>query len=186
MFILEELFCPIDDFCLNFEPMLVEHPTIKDCGTNRVRWRKQLIQNGLSHRQRDRQLSLSEIMTILISFQTSNCRNFKAFYLGIVSQYWQNAFPNLVSYSRFIEWIPSTLVPLMTYLRSRLGTSTGIGFVDSTSLKVCHNRRISNHRVFRGIARRGKTSVDWFAACEAGTVVVRRRSGRTPCALSFI
>lgn len=146
MFILEELFCPIDDFCLNFEPA----------------WRKQLIQNGLSHRQRDRQLSLSEIMTILISFQTSNCRNFKAFYLGIVSQYWQNAFPNLVSYSRFIEWIPSTLVPLMTYLRSRLGTSTGIGFVDSTSLKVCHNRRISNHRVFRGIARRGKTSVDWF------------------------
>ena len=50
----------------------------------------------------------------------------------------------------------------MAYLRSRLGTSTGIGFVDSTSIKVCHNRRIKQHRVFKAIAKRGKTSVDWF------------------------
>jgi transposase len=27
---------------------------------------------------------------------------------------------------------------------------------------VCHNRRISQHRVFEGIAQRGRTSVDWF------------------------
>ena len=46
MYSLEELFCPIDDFCLKFEPMLYEHPTISDCGTNRVRWRKQLIASG--------------------------------------------------------------------------------------------------------------------------------------------
>ena len=43
-----------------------------------------------------------------------------------------------------------------------MGTSTGIGFIDSTSLKVCHNRRIFSHRVFNGIAKRGRTSVDWF------------------------
>ena len=101
-------------------------------------------------------------MTILISFHTSGCRNFKAFYLNIVSQHWQNAFPNLVSYQRFIEWIPSTLIPLNVYLQSRLATSTGIGFIDSTSIKVCHNRRIKTHRVFDGMAQRGKTSVDWF------------------------
>ena len=29
-------------------------------------------------------------------------------------------------------------------------------------LKVCHNRRISQHKVFAGLAARGKTSVDWF------------------------
>ena len=71
-------------------------------------------------------------------------------------------FPNLVSYQRFIEWIPSTLIPLNAYLKLRLGTSTGIGFIDSTSIKVCHNRRIKAHRVFSAIAQRGKTSVDWF------------------------
>lgn len=27
---------------------------------------------------------------------------------------------------------------------------------------VCHNRRINQHRVFQAIAKRGKTSVDWF------------------------
>ncbi len=74
----------------------------------------------------------------------------------------RTAFPKLVSYHRFIEWLPSIVVPLTQYLYSRMGTSTGIGFLDSTSLKVCHNRRIFSHRVFKGMAQRGKTSVDWF------------------------
>lgn len=103
-------------------------------------------------RFRDRRLSLSEIMTIEIAFHLSAYKTFKTFYLEIVSSYWREAFPNLVSYNRFVEWQPSTLIPLMAYLRSRLGASTGIGFIDSTSLKVCHNRRIKQHRVFQAIA----------------------------------
>jgi Transposase DDE domain len=34
--------------------------------------------------------------------------------------------------------------------------------MDSTSLKVCHNRRIKQHRVFKDLVAWGKTSVDWF------------------------
>ena len=34
--------------------------------------------------------------------------------------------------------------------------------MDATKLAVCHNRRISRHKVFKGVAARGKTSVDWF------------------------
>lgn len=101
-------------------------------------------------------------MTIEIAFHFSAHKTFKAFYLEIVSLYWREALTNLVSYNRFVEWQPSTLIPLMAYLRSRLGASTGIGFIDSTSIKVCHNRRIKQHRVFKAIAKRGKTSVDWF------------------------
>lgn len=37
-----------------------------------------------------------------------------------------------------------------------------LGFLDSTSLKVCHNRRIFSHKVFDDIPKRGKTSVGWF------------------------
>jgi hypothetical protein len=89
-------------------------------------------------------------------------RNFKAYYLEKVQADWYTAFPGLVSYQRFVEWTPSTLLPLCAYLRSCFGSCTGISFLDSTSLKVCHNRRIQQHKVFQNLAARGKTSVDWF------------------------
>ena len=39
---------------------------------------------------------------------------------------------------------------------------TGISFVDATSIRVCHNKRIRRNRVFAGLARRGKTTAGWF------------------------
>ena len=48
---------------------------------------------------------------------------------------------------------------MCAYLRSCFGQCSGISFMDSTSLKVCHNRRISQHKVFEDLAARGKTSV---------------------------
>ena len=42
------------------------------------------------------------------------------------------------------------------------GAETGISFIDATSLVVCHNHQIRGHKVFKKIARRGKTSVGWF------------------------
>lgn len=138
-----EVFCAVDDFCLAFLPG----------------WRQQLIANGQQRRQRARQLSLSAIMTILIAFHHSQYRTFKAFYTTQVLRHWQAEFPGLVSYSRFVEFIPSTLGPLWAYLRQCYGPCTGISFVDATALAVCHNRRIAQHRVFRGLAARGRTSV---------------------------
>lgn len=51
------------------------------------------------------------------------------------------------------------------------GDCTGISFIDATSLKVCHNRRITRHRVFTNLAARGKTSVDWFYGFKLHLVV---------------
>jgi len=61
-----------------------------------------------------------------------------------------------------VELIPSTVLPLCAYLRHCFGPCTGISFMDSTPLAVCHNRRIAQHKVFAGVATRGKTSVGWF------------------------
>lgn len=43
-----------------------------------------------------------------------------------------------------------------------MGECTGISFTDSTLLRVCDNRRIHSHKVFDGIAQRGKCSLGWF------------------------
>lgn len=39
---------------------------------------------------------------------------------------------------------------------------TGISFVDSTTLDVCDSHRIQQHKVFEGIAQRGRSSTGWF------------------------
>nr|WP_051482675.1 IS982 family transposase [Synechocystis sp. PCC 7509] len=110
-------------------------------------------------------------MTIVISFHQSCYRNFKTYYLEKVQKHWQAYFPRLVSYNRFVEWLPSILIPLCAYLRSRFGACSGISFMDSTSLRVCHNKRIHQHQVFQNLAARGKTSVDWFFGFKLHLVV---------------
>ena len=51
---------------------------------------------------------------------------------------------------------------LCAYFKTRLSKSTGISFIDSTSIKVCHNRRIVRNKVFNRLAKRGKTTMGWF------------------------
>ena len=138
------LFCDIDDFCLLFAP----------------HWQARLLDTRQRHRAST--LCLSEVMTIIVLFHTSSYRNFKAYYTEQVMKQYAGAFPRLTSYNRFVELMPSALVPLCGYLQTRKGACSGISFVDSTSLQVCHNRRIHSHKVFESCARRGKTSVDWF------------------------
>jgi len=150
-----ELFCAVDDFCHAFEP----------------KWHQHCLTSGDKRRNRRRELALSEIMTILILFHQSHYRTFKAFYTEHVCVDLRGEFPHLVSYTRFVEFFPSALVPLCVYLHTGLGACTGVSFVDSTKLAVCHNRRIQQHRVFRGLAERGKTSVDWFFGFKLHLVV---------------
>ncbi len=78
----------------------------------------------------------------------------------------------MVSYNCFVEYIPSALVPLIMYLRTCcLGDCTGISFIDSTALDVCLNQRIHSHKVFAGLAGRGKTSTGWFIGFKLHLVV---------------
>jgi hypothetical protein len=39
---------------------------------------------------------------------------------------------------------------------------TGIGYIDSTPIPVCHNKRIYRHKVFKDLAERGKSTMGWF------------------------
>jgi len=135
-------------------------------------WEKQLISSGQKQRQRDRSLTISEIMAILIAFRQSHYRDFKAYYTEQVLRYWRTEFPGLVSYKRFVEYISSALAPLIIYLRTCcLGQCSGISFIDSTSLDVYLNQRIHSHKIFSGLTERGKTSTGWFFGFKLHLVV---------------
>jgi len=86
----------------------------------------------------------------------------KTYYTKFVCQYWQRYFPDLVSYTRMLKLLQTVLAALCSYLKQRFAKSTGIAFIDSTSLKVCHNMRIPRHQVFADEAKRGKGTMGWF------------------------
>lgn len=150
-----ELFCHVDDFWQAFAPT----------------YHARLIETGQRQRQRSSSLSTSAIMTVLIHFHQSHYRTFKAYYTEYVLLALRAEFPGLVSYTRFVELMPSALLPLCAYLDTCRGRCTGISFVDSTPLAVCHNRRIEQHRVFTGLAQRGKNSVGWFYGFKLHVIV---------------
>jgi Transposase DDE domain len=150
------VFCDVDDFCSRFEPA----------------WRQHQIAG--KKRCRASSLALSEGMTILVLFHGVHYRTFKHFYLKHVRLYFRTDFPGLPSYSRFVELIPAVLVPLCAYGQTRKGQPTGLQFIDRLPIRVCHNRRIRSHRVFDGLAQRGKSSVDWFYGFKLHLVINER------------
>ena len=150
-----DVYCSVDTFWQRFEPQ----------------WERELLAAGQRRRRRATRLHPAEILTILILFQQSGYRTFKGFYLEHVQAHLRQEFPRLVSYTRFVDLMPRFLVPLAVYLHVQRGECTGISFIDSTSLAVCHAARIQQHRVFRVDARRGKTSVGWFYGFKLHVVV---------------
>jgi Transposase DDE domain len=132
------------------------------------------LSDGKRHRHRESTLSTSEVMTIVILFQASGFRNFKTYYTQHVCKHLRGEFPNLVSYQRLVELQSEIVLPLAAFLRVRFGPCTGISFIDSTPIKVCHNLRIKSNKVFRELARRGKTSTGWFYGFKVHLVISDR------------
>lgn len=143
---LEKLFCEVDDFCSYFEKI----------------WQQELLPTSERKRHKKSNLCLSEVMTIIIYFHQSSYRNFKDYYTKHVCSFLPKYFPQLVSYNRFVELEKSALIPLCWYLHLRRGQSTGINFIDSTSLEICLNQRAKRNRVFKNLANWGKSSLGWY------------------------
>lgn len=153
---LVSIFCEIDDFCKeldqNISQSLLCSPT------------KGLRGPGCC-------LSISEIMTIQILFQMVGYRNFKIFYTGFLQKYWIQYFPKLPSYNRFVELMPRSIFPLTIFTQFKGGEKTGIYYIDSSCLPVCHLKRSRRHQTFDTIAQYGKTSVGWFFGLKIHLVV---------------
>lgn len=144
-----EFYVELDDFYKEFASELENRPLLADSTVKR--------------RNRDGRMSDSEMMSIYLLFHYGQFTNFKHFYLHYVCEHLDDLFPDLVSYVRFNARQERILVPLMIYLKYRgLGSSRGINYIDSTLLRVCHIKREKQHRVFKGFAEKGKSTMGWF------------------------
>src|SRR5919202_510191 len=148
------LYCCLDDFCKVFAD-----------------WEAHRLIPSHAARQRPGKLSRSERLFILVLFHLSPYENFKTFYLYGVGHQHRACFGDLPHYDRFVSLVPRLFEPLMVLLHSLGGEQTGIYFADSTKLAVCHTRRIHRHRVFDGLAARGKTSMGWFYGLKLHVVI---------------
>ena len=143
------IFCLADDFCKEYNSEIKKHQLVYVGGKRR--------------RNRSTRMSESEMITILIGFHFGSFRNFKHYYLHYIGIHLKNEFPYLLSYSRFIQLQHRTFIPFVLFLKLVcFGECTGITFIDSTKIAVCHNKRIIPNKVFKDIAEVGKSSMGWF------------------------
>lgn len=143
-----EIFCIIDEFCKFFEAENAEKLLITSDERRR--------------RRRSASMSDSEIMTILLLFHFGSFRNFKHYYFTYIKGVLRSDFPKAVSYNRFVELEGRVFFQLMFFLNLRaFGKCTGISFVDSTMIPICHNLRRYANKVFEGIATDGKGTMGW-------------------------
>jgi hypothetical protein len=135
---LTEIYVDIDDFCKAKMQLIA----------------KALYHCGAYKKVHPSQLTLSEVMTILVYYHLSPYKNLKAYYTRHVCQDLKRDFPGLVSYDRFVALIPRTLILLMLYLAYRCQRSlrTGIYYIDSTPLAACHPKRAHQHQTLKGFA----------------------------------
>ena len=144
-----EIFCLIDDFCIEFYKATEGH----------------LLQKESNKKTRNKPCSLcdSEVITILVLFHQGQYRNLKHFYTNYVQIHLNKEFPKTVSYNRFVELQQKAMMPMCIFLKTCcLGTCTGISFIDSTPLRACHIKREHSNKVFNGIAKKGQCSIGWF------------------------
>lgn len=141
------IFCVLDDFCKEFEQENEKY-FIEMLGTKK--------------RNRHTALSPSEILTILVFFHHSSQRTFKSYYEILIRGFLKDCFGKLVSYNRFLTIAQRYLLLLTIFAYACRAKEDCVFYIDSTILRVCHNKRINQNKVFKGVAQRGKSSMGWF------------------------
>lgn len=146
-----EIFCIIDEFDKNLSAEFAKNLRLPSHNSD-----------GKCYRNRKGRLSESEIMTILVCYHFGAYRNFKEYYLNWVKGVMRQDFPDAVSYNRFVELMPRVFFKMMLFMKLyAFGKCTGITFVDSTMIPVCHNVRRYYNKVFAGLAKDGKGTMGW-------------------------
>jgi len=146
---LVEIFYFVDEFCKEIEKTMEGHLLAKD--------------TSKKTRKRAFTMSDSEVITIMIMFHQSRYRDIKSFYIKHIQKNCKSDFPETVSYNRFVELQQKALLPMTVFLQvCCMGKCTGISIIDSTPIRVCHIKREKSHKVFKGLAVKGKSTIGRF------------------------
>lgn len=142
-----ELYCCVEDFCR----------AVDDNFANRF------LSNGKKP-TRVPEIAHSEILTIILLYHKSPCKNFKAFYLCYLQLFYRSEFSKLPSYHRFIALKPRVLWYLALLLQwfCEQAKMTGTSYIDTSTIAVCHKKRISRNKVFNHLAEISKSTYGWF------------------------
>ena len=149
------LFFDCDEGCQDFLPRLTARQ----------------LPAGKPHRRRASGLSTSQVMTLVILFETSGLRNFKTFSTQRLLSDLRAEFPGALSDQRCVELQASAVIPRAAFLDSRLGNCRGLSFVDATRSAICHHRPSNSHKVLCGVAKRGQTSGGRCSGCKLHLVI---------------
>ena len=152
------LFCFIDDFTSACEQELKRKALPSSQGKNPTR-----IPG----------LTAGEIITIILLFHESPCRNFKFFYTSFLPLY-RKDFPSLPTYARFVALMPRVGILLAVLLCTLFSKSTGMSYIDATPIPVCHPKRMSRNKVFKDIAALGKTTKGWFFGLKLHAIITEK------------
>ena len=132
-----------DDFCKEFT-LQQEKYMIEDKKTK--------------HRNKPNCMSDAEIMVVLIRFHSGGFRCFKHYYKEYVCKHLKHLFPRQVSYNRFVELEKEVLLPLTIFIKKPCwgAVLASVLLTLSLPLHLCYNQRILIHKIFKGLAERGK------------------------------
>ena len=151
-----EIFIAIDDFCKQLDV-----------------WKQSKSEQFTANQLEKPLMSESEIMSICVFYHYSGYKCFQYYYRDMVQLTLKSYFPKQISYGRFVLSLLRILPGLYVFLHycTLQSQRTGLYFIDSKQLPVCHNRRIHSHRVFDRIASRGKSSTGWFYGLKLHLVI---------------
>jgi hypothetical protein len=134
-----KIFCIIDNFFKEYFKEIKKYKMLPSA-------------DGKKHQNRTCEMLDSEIMTILLLFHFGTFKNFKHYYLHYICIHLKKEFPKTLSYNRFIAIEHHIFVPMSLFFNMlRLGKCTGITFIDSTKIAVCHNKRIRRNKILRAL-----------------------------------
>lgn len=127
----------------------------------------------LEKKKMQSQLNGSEVCTILVAYHYSGYKCFEYYYRQLIGKTYRSYFPDAPCYESFLSYIPKAADLIYLWLLYSIGKSdrTGMYFIDSKKLQVCHLRREKSNKVFKGIARKGKTSTGWFFGLKLHLVI---------------